>query len=209
MMAAKKILDRYQSEMGDAEGMASQDIRVQALLMAMSGGDQQIRKLFLSMSKSCDTQRVQGALHDITAVGKEIDRVNTMVLKNIIISVGWPSVSKYGVEADKAAFLVAQHTDRDVVFQSDVLDILSKLVASKETDPENYALLYDRVHLQSEGYQRYGTQGECKNDKFVTANLENAEAVDARRKSLGLEPLGDYVRKAARLRCGTASDGSP
>lgn len=77
---------------------------------------------------------------------------NSKALSEIIDKYGWISKSKFGDQADRNAWLIAQRS-RDVEFQHRVLFLLENLLPEKETSPENFALLYDRIAL------KYETQG--------------------------------------------------
>ena len=69
----------------------------------------------------------------------EVDLANTAWLKAQLKDHGWFKLSRYGQEADTAAFLIVQHADRDRAFQRERLGVLEKLVAEKETRPRSYA----------------------------------------------------------------------
>jgi hypothetical protein len=51
------------------------------------------------------------------AWNSELDRKNAQRLKEIIKGIGWPTISKVGVEASWAAWLIAQHADHNPRFQ--------------------------------------------------------------------------------------------
>ena len=132
----------------------------------------------------------------------QIDSENLAELKAILNGIGWPLITKYGAKADNSAFLVVQHAD-DTSFQQQVLATLSKL-PKNETDQADFALLYDRVHFEVDGYQYYGSQGVCTNGVFELTKLKDRKGVDARRKAIGLEPLSEYVHKATKALCATS-----
>lgn len=130
----------------------------------------------------------------IASQGCGVDEDNTRWLKAHVGRSGWFTVSKYGAEADKAAWLLVQHADRDVAFQAEVLAILEPLVAAGETDPRSYAYLYDRVAVNSQRPQRYGTQGRCTDaGTWEPRDVEAPEQLDQRRAAVGLPPEADYV----------------
>jgi len=86
-----------------------------------------------------------------------LDAKNTADLKTLLAIHHWPTISVFGETADNDAWLLVQHADQDREFQRQVLAILEPLVAQKETRPEHYAYLFDRISKP----QRYGTQGRC------------------------------------------------
>jgi hypothetical protein len=123
-----------------------------------------------------------------------VDAANTAWLKADLAKHGWYRISTAGEQADRQAWLLVQHADRDPAFQRQVLGMLEGLLPAKETSPRNYAYLYDRVASGEKRPQRYGTQGRCTGPgKWEPKPLEDAARVDDLRKSVGLEPLAVYV----------------
>lgn len=120
---------------------------------------------------------------------RAVDSANTQRLKEIIAQYGWPSISKVGKPAARAAWLLAQHADEDRDFQRSVLALLEKLPAG-EVEPRNIAYLHDRVTTP----QRYGTQGSCDDSgKWVAFEIEDPAGLDQRRASVGLGPHAEYI----------------
>lgn len=172
----------------------------------MRKSDQSIRNYYVDVIRNCQSSGLdQKVIEGIENIGREIDSANLVELKAILNGAGWPSITKYGATADNAAFLIVQHTD-DTSFQRRMLVTLSKLPRN-ETDQSDLALLYDRVHYDLDGYQYYGTQGDCKNGVFDLVKLKDKKGVDARRKAMGLESLSEYVRRATEVLCSAAADG--
>ncbi|MFM2392224.1 MAG: hypothetical protein RLZZ546_201, partial [Bacteroidota bacterium] len=58
---------------------------------------------------------------------------------------------------------------------------------------EFYAMLYDKISVRNNGYQRYGTQYEVDQDNKIKGlyPLENAKKVNEWRKQVGLSSLSD------------------
>jgi hypothetical protein len=176
--------------------------RTKATLSAMMAADQQIREVVMLVEGSCHVALGEADTPQIMTSGRAIGERTRDELKRILKASGWPIISVYGKEADKAAFLIAQHADRDPALQSQVLAILEPLVATQETDGENFALLYDRVQVNASKPQRYGSQGECKGHRWVPEPIEAPAEVDRRRAGLGLEPMKSYQAKVSKLYCG-------
>ena len=128
----------------------------------------------------------------------ERDHANTEWLKGVVASQGWPTRSKVGDAASRTAWLLVQHADADPAFQLRALRLMEPLVAKAEVDRKNYAYLYDRVMLKLVGRQRYATQLTCRTGRHVPQPLEDARAVDARRRSLGLDTLAAYTERVTR-----------
>ena len=122
-----------------------------------------------------------------------IDCDNMAWLEQQLREIGWFGIEKYGANADKNAWLLVQHADRNKPFQRQVLAMLESLPPGK-TDPRNLAYLHDRVAMGEGRPQRYGTQGQCQPDGTWKPNeTEDPAGVDARRKALGLAPIAEHA----------------
>lgn len=128
-----------------------------------------------------------------------LDSRNREWLRAVVADQGWFTISEFGEGADRAAFLIVQHADRDVAFQREMLDLLSGLVDTGETRPSGYALLTDRVAVNSGEPQLYGSQGGCTGLRQWEARPYSGtfEDMDARRESVGLEHHAAYVSRMA------------
>lgn len=123
-----------------------------------------------------------------------IRRENADWLRERISRVGWFDVSSSGKFADEMAFLIVQHSDHDVEFQIEVLELLEELDANQNTSPANIAYLTDRIALSQGQTQVYGTQGSCVNfGEWAPSDIINSSDVDERRTQRGLGPLSDYI----------------
>ncbi len=123
---------------------------------------------------------------------QKIDSSNTLALKELLKTYAWIKISEFGVEADDNAWLLVQHADLDVPFQKQVLSILEKLYPIGETNPRNYAYLYDRVARAENRPQRFGTQGQCVSPgHWEPFTSEDPGTVEQRRKDMGLSTLDE------------------
>lgn len=139
----------------------------------------------------------------------EKNRANTAWLKQIVEKEGWPRQSDVGGHAAYQAWLLAQHSDHDPVFQLKALRLMEPLVAAGDVSKHNYAYLYDRVMLKLTGKQRYATQMTCAGGKYVPQPLEDEAAVANHRAEMGLNTLTEYVAvmQAAFGACGNERGG--
>lgn len=128
-----------------------------------------------------------------------MDKSNTANLKALLKNYSWFTISEFGKKADNDAWLLVQHADLDHGFQKEVLKILAGLWEIGETNPRNYAYLFDRVAASFNNPsrrvpQRYGTQGSCvAPGKWEPLEMEDPNNVDARRAEVGLELLQNYI----------------
>ena len=130
-------------------------------------------------------------------MGKQarLDKRNIKRLVQIIDKYGWPGRSLVGSEASLTAFLIIQHAD--LADQKKYFPMLKEAVRKGEAKQDYAALLEDRILMREGKRQIYGSQ---LHSNPVTKQLElwpieDEENVDARRASVGLEPLAEYVKR--------------
>ena len=123
-----------------------------------------------------------------------IDSENTEWLKTDVAAHGWYRISVEGEAASSAAWLMAQHADRDRPFQRHVLAMLEPLAEAGEASLSNYAYLYDRLAVAADRPQRYGTQGRCVSKGVWEPNaLEDPDRVEALRDEAQIGSLAEYT----------------
>jgi uncharacterized protein DUF6624 len=123
-----------------------------------------------------------------------VDVANTDRLRTIIETHGWPGTSLVGEQGAHHAWLIAQHSDRQLDFQRVALTLLAAAVANGDASARDLAYLTDRVRVNEGREQLYGTQLGCaQDDRVVPFPIERPEDLDARRANVGLEPLGEYI----------------
>ena len=122
-----------------------------------------------------------------------IDRNNTKIVTKIIDSLGWLGKDDIGYDANLALFMVIQHTDKLSTMEK-YLTIMKEEKNSNKVDKRQIAYLTDRVELLNDRKQIYGTQYSIDKNgiKFID-NLINPEKVNERRKSMGMEPVEEYL----------------
>ncbi|ATB46215.1 DUF6624 domain-containing protein [Corallococcus macrosporus] len=131
---------------------------------------------------------------------REVDARNTTWLKGVIAKQGWPGSALVGPRASFAAWLLVQHADQDVAFQSEVLPMLEQAVARGEGSAKELAYLTDRVLVNTGKPQRYATQLEEVDGKTVPRTLEDPAKVNERRASVGLDSLEEYIAAFERMK---------
>jgi hypothetical protein len=164
---------------------------LRAELLRRAAADQEARRAW-------DTEAVAAA-----------DGENLPWLRQVIADVGWPGKSLVGEDGAQAAWLLAQHADRDPAFQRRCLDLLTGAVQDGEATISQQAYLTDRVLLHEGKPQEYGTQAIARDGRYEPRNLRDPGNVDQRRASAGLSPLAGYLARMAerhppkpmRIRC--------
>ncbi len=142
---------------------------------------------------------VHRGVPDALAKTMRMDDENAVWLREVVTKFGWPGRSLVGDEGAHAAWLLAQHADRDPALQRHCLTLLEQAVAASEADPRDLAFLTDRVLLASGQNQIYGTQMSPHERRFAARRLADPDSVDERRASVGLEPLNEYLNRALEL----------
>jgi len=125
-----------------------------------------------------------------------INKENLAELETLLALKGWPKISQVGPEAASAAFYVLQHSNGDS--QQKYIELFRNTCIEKEGNWNQYALMFDRMRMNQNLPQKYGTHFILDNratGKNILYPLENEAKVDEWRKEIGLEPLGDYLRK--------------
>ncbi|MDB2438471.1 hypothetical protein N9W89_07120 [Hellea sp.] len=121
-------------------------------------------------------------------------------LKSILDVSDFPNDERFGKGTSRSLFLLTQHADEDVKLQK---KILTKFRANPDSLPATaIALLTDRVKINQGQPQIYGSQLECTDNGYKPKPVENPDELDARRASVGLEPIADYV--ATNPGCGNS-----
>jgi hypothetical protein len=118
-------------------------------------------------------------------------------LDEIMDEYGWPTADRVGPEAARAAWLIAQHADRQLGVQRRALGLMERAVAEGTAGPRELAFLRDRVRVNEGREQVYGTQvaGVREDGSPVPWPCVEPERVDELRAEVGIEPFREYVAR--------------
>lgn len=114
----------------------------------------------------------------------------------------WPGVEEVGEEATSAAWLVAQHADRQLDVQRLAVKLLERAVKDGTAGPDGrrqLAFLRDRLHVNTGLPQRYGTQiqGVTSDGNPIPWPMEDEEKVDLYRARAGIPTFASYTAQHA------------
>jgi hypothetical protein len=127
----------------------------------------------------------------------ELDKDNRALLKKVIARHGWPGQSIVGFDGANAAFLIAQHSDLDTVFQRQCLGYLHAAYRKQDLNIADYGYLIDRVRVNTGRPQLFGTQFYVTDVngklKLQLKPVERSETLNLRRKVFGLPPVEEYL----------------
>lgn len=102
-----------------------------------------------------------------------------------------------GQRANIWAWLLVQHTDRDLPFQNQCLALLTAAVEAGDASARNMAYLVQHVRVNEGKPQFYGTQYRIHDGDFFTGEIEDSAGVEIRRAKVG---LGSFEEQLAELR---------
>lgn len=123
-----------------------------------------------------------------------VDFQNTVKMMRIWFHHKWPTISMVGREASHSAWLIVQHADHDPTFQQLCLHSMMDC-PEKEIIKEDVAYLMDRVRVNTDRPQIFGTQFTEVDGKFIPKEIEDPEQVDERRHAMGLGTLAEAIRE--------------
>ena len=166
---------------------------LQAELENIRMKDQLLRTLIIPGGCIFDTYGTNSGEYAYFALlMKQEDKKNQDRVCEIIDEHGWLGISEIGQLANSTLFLVIQHSPLEV--QEKYFPLLKTSAEKGESKSANMALMDDRIRMYKKQKQLYGSQTITKNGKLYVAPIEDPSNVDERRKSVGLQPLADYLK---------------
>ena len=157
-------------------------------LLDMAAEDQRVR------AELAADGSLSGGYHPRMA---EVHRRNAARLKAIIEEHGWPGRTLVGEDGAAAAWLVLHHAIGDPPLQRRGLELLRQAAVAGEVAAAQAAMLEDRVAFFEGRPQRYGTQLDWDEQGRLSPHpIDDLAGVDERRRSVGLPPLEESVRRA-------------
>lgn len=156
-------------------------------LLAMRERDQTARE-------ACDKGTTDERVSCYARVAERVDKPNTVRLKEIMNSGGFPDAKAVGKDGLEAFYLILQHS-QDVEFKQQCLEHITKAFEAKQLAPMDYANFTDRLLVNLGKPQVYGSNFEFKDGKLVMSPAEDVKNLDARRRKIGLPPMAEYVQK--------------
>lgn len=195
----KKISKSLHAIVEDKNTDSIRNRLVQNQLLQMRGMDQKYRILI----KNPENRDNPKAVAQLEKLQNELDSLNQIALKNVIVLYGWPGFVLVGREGDNAAWLIVQHAGKKLPFLKYCLDRMQEAIEENDTNLGNAAVLTDKVMVLSNKKQIYGTQFHQKQRMdgvidLIFEPIEDEANVDKRRHCLGLSPLDLYKEYALR-----------
>ncbi|WP_405207484.1 DUF6624 domain-containing protein [Aquimarina sp. LLG6339-5] len=126
--------------------------------------------------------------------------INQQKIKELFNKYGYLGERKVGQEASIGFWLPIQHADNDIPFQQEMLRAMEKEIKNGSNDKYHYAMLEDRIHVNLNKPQRFGTQLTYnKNGQAIPKNgLADSTNIDTLRKEYSLPNLKKYYNEMTK-----------
>lgn len=140
---------------------------------------------------------------------KQCHEENADLLEAFLDEYGWPFPDTFGTEAHLAAWFIAIHAIARPYLIKKVAAILQQAWKERKISGKYYANFYDRIALYEGRKQRYGTHLLPSKKGWQVMSLEDSEHVDARRASVDLQPLADWIAECEADETGYRDNDQP
>ena len=169
----------------------------------------ELRDELLKMMTADQSERTGGGLPVGTPLPPSQDYVRAVRLEQIVEEHGWPTFAMVGEDGSTAAWVIAQHADFDVDMQFRFLRLIEAAVEVGQADVTEMAYLWDRVAVNRDLPQRYGSQIRCRQGEPAPATpIEDADEVDVRRAEVGMSSLEVYYEELAMMCAQEGAEGA-
>lgn len=175
------------------------DSELRHRLEVMFKEDQAIRKELTDVQKELLSEKdalKKVALEDKRKQILEKMRINSrsnQISMAAILQNGWPRITEVGAMGMMTIFLSIQHGDLE--FQKAQLENVRQAAIRGDIPKMNLASLEDRIRVQQELPQLYGTQIKATGGKVGLFPVENESELDVRRAQMGLDPICSYLER--------------
>ncbi|MDX2233225.1 MAG: DUF6624 domain-containing protein [Hyphomonadaceae bacterium] len=130
---------------------------------------------------------------------------NAALLDRAFDALGWPGRSLLGDDGAAAAFLILQHAICRPDVQRRGLALLLDAIPRGDANALDAAHLADRIAVFEGRPQLFGTQFDWAAGELSPAPVEDPDALDERRASVGLPPMDEAI---AEIRARSAAEGA-
>ena len=180
---------------------STQDTTAQtdSLLCQLHYQDQQIRHELMAVQRAFIAEQRAELLDSIVMFVDEQERTDSInrTIVDSLLRDGWPE--GLSEESNQTIWLIIDHGDVD--YQERYLTLIEQQVSKGIIDAADFATLSDRVNVRRQRPQRFGTQtGYKQRDGEVFTfvyPIENIDALDSLRLSVGLDSMHIYLRRVS------------
>ena len=129
---------------------------------------------------------------------QRVHRENAVDLASIVENHGWPGISQVGIDGCRLAWVIAQHSICTPELQKGFLQAIEEAAEAGDVPKKQVAMLTDRIRFNEGRSQVYGTVLDWDEAGVLNCEVEDPEGIDARRASVGLEPLAEALEEHRR-----------
>lgn len=153
--------------------------------------DQTFRRIYLEAEKKLGDGSIE--MEYFWVVVEAQDKVLEKQVANIIDKYGWLGISQIGRLANTAQWAVMQHGTVDS--KEKYAPLLKASVLKQESQPIHYARLIDRMLINSDKEQLFGTQYDFDNEgQPYFFPIEAPQYINKRRKELGINSIQKFAK---------------
>ncbi len=202
--AWKKSLSQHMKMAGKSDSDDAEIAAVQQRIGELWARDQAARRVYIGAR----TEDKQGAAFWNSrlayAEATAADDASTRTLRELMERYDWIDSHRFGKRISQHAWLLAQHADDTPDLQAEALKRMEPYLENDGVRKQDYAYLWDRVAVNHDRKQRYGTQPDwkCEGGTMKLRPMEDPENVDARRAEMDLGPVQDALDEMNRSVCG-------
>ncbi|TDT46158.1 hypothetical protein CLV90_0201 [Maribacter spongiicola] len=126
-----------------------------------------------------------------------IGLLNQNKIKELYKKYGYLGYKEIGKQASHDFWISIQHADNDIEFQQAMLEELKKEIAINNGSKSEYAMLEDRVHINTGKKQRFGTQVTYNSfgQSIPKNGLIDSVNIDKLRKEFDLPTFREYYNE--------------
>lgn len=157
-------------------------------LLDMYNIDQCVRRDFLILMDKYGFDAIE--LDSIKIEAKKIDSINRVDFVDLIKKYGWPNRETVGNNGMESVFTIIQHSP--LSFQKTYLPFIEESVKKGDMSTSTYAFFIDKMLVNENKKQRYGTQYRLINKQdntYEPCPIEDELNLNKRRAEMGLEPM--------------------
>ena len=135
---------------------------------------------------------------------KNADSSSYVAIVEILDTYGYPGFDVIGEEGASTFWLLVQHQDRQPEVQRHVLKLMKVEVDKDNASKTNYAYLVDRVAVNADEPQVYGTQMILNEEQtsYMPRNVIDPENLNKRRAEVGLGTIESYTQRMNTIYAG-------
>jgi len=157
--------------------------------------DQNFRRIHVQASEALGDDSFE--LEYFWEVVEAQDKVLEKQVADIIDKFGWLGISQVGRRANTALWVVIQHGSLES--KEKYAPLLKKSVLRNESQGLHYARLIDKMLINQNKPQIYGTQINYDSEPRVFFDIIEPEFVDKRREEIGLNAIKEYAASSGAV----------